>query len=97
MYSHDCQQENLPLRHASLKVLKMNSSLYPRYCAEVDGERLVERWALRNSTSVNVSWYKNIGRTISEKDLRVKQWIWQGYVVMEREMVLFRRKTGMEK
>ena len=22
MYSHDCQQENFPLRHASLKVLK---------------------------------------------------------------------------
>ena len=55
MYSHDCQRENLPLRHASLKVLKMNSSLYPRQCAEVDGERLVERWALRNSTTVNMS------------------------------------------
>jgi hypothetical protein len=30
MYSHDCQRENLPLRHASLQVLKMDSSLYPR-------------------------------------------------------------------
>ena len=30
MNSHDCQRENLPLRHASLQVLKMNSSLYPR-------------------------------------------------------------------
>ena len=26
----DCQREKFPLRHASLKVLKMNSSLYPR-------------------------------------------------------------------
>ena len=30
MNSHDYQRENLPLRHASLQVLKMNSSLYPR-------------------------------------------------------------------
>lgn len=30
MFSHDCQQENLPLRHASLKVPKRNSSLFPR-------------------------------------------------------------------
>ena len=30
LYSHDRQRENLPLRHASLKVLKMKSSLYPR-------------------------------------------------------------------
>ena len=30
MYSHDFQGESLPLRYACLKVLKMNSSLYPR-------------------------------------------------------------------
>jgi hypothetical protein len=30
MYSHDCQRENLPLRHVSLQVIKRNSSLYPR-------------------------------------------------------------------
>ena len=30
MYSHDCQRENLALRHASLKVLKRKYSLYPR-------------------------------------------------------------------
>ena len=56
----------MPLRHASLQVLKMNTSLYARLGAEVDGARLVERWALRNPISVNTSWYKTIGRTISE-------------------------------
>ena len=45
----------------------MNSILYPIQGAEVDGARLVEIWALRNPTSVNTSWYKNIGRTISER------------------------------
>ena len=30
MYSHDCLWENFSLRHASLKVIKMNSSPYPR-------------------------------------------------------------------
>jgi hypothetical protein len=30
MYSHDFQQENFPLRHTRLQVLKRNSSLYPR-------------------------------------------------------------------
>ena len=57
----------MPLRHASLQVLKMNSGLYPRSGAEVDGARLVERWALRNPTSVNTSLYKKIGGTINEK------------------------------
>ena len=30
MYFHDCQQENLPLRHARLQVLKINSILCPK-------------------------------------------------------------------
>jgi hypothetical protein len=54
----------LPLRHASFQVLKKNSSLYPREGVEVNGARLVERWALRNLTSFNASFDKNIGRTI---------------------------------
>ena len=67
MYSHGRQRENFPLRHASLQVLKMDSSLYPIQGVEFDGERIVERWALRNPTSVNASSDKNIGRNLNEK------------------------------
>lgn len=46
----------------------MNSSLYPIESFEVDGARLVERWALKNPTSVNASLDKKIGRTIDKKN-----------------------------
>ena len=60
MYSHDCQRENLPLRHASLKVLTMNSfrGRWGKTCWKV---------GLNKSHISQYELYIMSGRTIDER------------------------------